>query len=97
MTDLIPTLGKPYVSCGFTTKLLTEAVNNPSSTLEHIEFLLFDLNFVDCPKPRFSASNVSVSALLRREMFSLEMYKELIECGMSITGEMYVVVCLYQL
>lgn len=87
LTDLIPTLGKPYVNCGFTTKLLTEAVNNPSSKLEHIEFLLFDLNFVDCPKPRFNASSVSVSALLRKEMFSLEIYKELIECGTRIAGE----------
>lgn len=100
LTDLIPTLGKPYVSCGFTTKLLTEAVNNPSSKLEHIEFLLFDLNFVDCPKPRFNASSVSVSALLRKEMFSLEIYKELIECGTRIAGEsiaIYVGACLYQL
>lgn len=88
LTSLLPGLLDSHVKSGFATKLLKEVISDQSSTIEHIEYVLFDMRIESSMKPpHFSASSVSPGSLLRREMFSLRVYKELAECGMTVTGQ----------
>jgi hypothetical protein len=72
---------------GFTTKLLKEAISDRSSTVEHLEFLLFDMRMEVSITPHFNASSVSPASLLQKDVFSLNLYKELANCGMTVTSQ----------
>lgn len=87
LTGLLLTLNDSHVETGFTTKLLEEAIRNCSSTLEHVEYLLFDMKVESSIKPHFKASGLSTASILRKRMFSLQLFQKLIECGLVITGQ----------
>ena len=86
LTELIPPLIEVHVKRGFTTKILKEALDSPGSTVEHIEYVLFDMKVQSSVRPYFNASSISLGTLLRREMFSLRLYKKLAEYGMTVKG-----------
>jgi hypothetical protein len=87
LTSLIPPLFDFHIVTGFTTKLLKEAISDRSSTVEHLEFLLFDMRMEVSITPHFNASSVSPASLLQKDVFSLNLYKELADCGMTVTSQ----------
>ena len=87
LTHLLPVLNDDHVKTGFTTRLLKEAISKHSSNTEHLEFILFDMGIKSSIKPFFDTTDLSAASVLRKEIFSLEIFKELIKCGMVITGQ----------
>lgn len=87
LTTLLPGLIETHVKTGFTTKLLKEVISDQSSTIEHIEYLLFEMGIDSFVKPHFNASSISPATLLCRDLFSLRVYKTLADYGMIVTGQ----------
>ncbi len=86
-TGLIPALSDNDVKSGFTSKLLKEAFSDPDSTLEHVEYILFDMVIESSTTPRFNAESLSPVPLLKKEIFGIRLYKKLIEYGLPVNGE----------
>lgn len=77
-----------------TSKLLPLLVSNENSKEDHIDYLMYKLELKSCRSfVHGSASSVSPSQLLKKNIWTLPLYMNLIDCGMKVTVEDIVELC----
>ena len=88
-TRLLPPLRDKHIDSGFTSQLLSEVINHPSSKAVHINYLLFNIK-VDSkrdPKTFYNASEISASQVLKKGVSDMKAHELLIDYGMKIRSE----------
>lgn len=72
---------------GFTTQLLLELLKRSDAKTEHFLYVLTQMKIESPTKPHFDGSKVEMSALLRKRISDVDVFKTLFECGMRVQSD----------
>ena len=90
-TNLISALRDEHVKSGFTTQLILELLKRSDTRTEHFVYVLTKMPIISVIVPHFEGSKVEISALLKKRISDVDVFKVLFKCGMIVqSGDFYI-------